>query len=68
MIPRKEDKDIYEPDNGLPWYLWLIILAGIIYLLFAVGSEQGDKMAETLKDNRVYISKDTYDNFVRENP
>jgi hypothetical protein len=59
-----------ESERISPWF-WVFVLMFILALsipFISLGAANGVEMANTLKDNRVYISKDTYDNFVRSNP
>lgn len=72
MIPTKKDNDVYEDEGGLPWYLWALMLVGVVAIVStpfcSAGDKKGKEMAERLKENRVYISKGLYDKVVKENP
>jgi len=63
-------KRIKESERISPWF-WVLLVMFILALVIPfinLGNVDGDEMVKTLKDNRVYISKDTYDNFVKANP
>jgi len=73
IFNHKERKEIYgemgKPPSTLRVAIMFIIATGIIAVLpFCAGRESGEKQAAVLKENRVYISKETYDDFVKSNP
>lgn len=53
-----------------PWMTLLIIalIASFIIPIASLGYSHGEDMVSTLKTNRVYISKETFEKFKKENP
>jgi len=49
-------------------FLIIALISAIVIPFMALGYADGEEQAEVLKTNRIYISKYTYDNFVKENP
>ena len=35
MLPTKKDDDVYEKEEGLAWYVWLLMLVGVVAILSA---------------------------------
>ena len=48
--------------------LIIALISSVVIPFMALGYADGEEQAEVLKTNRIYISKETYDNFVRNNP